>query len=447
MYSLDFFDSFGSTISLDIRGSEVMRITPRESGVNEEWISDKIRFSYDSVKIQRLSQPLFLDRSTGRYQTLTWSSAFKSIFTRFSSASSLCFFTGNFIDLETAHRVHFLSTLSRKIKLSSVANSTSKPLSKHSPDFFFNSPPSQLFKFSFVFLYAFDPRFESPIFNLRLRREVLSRSLRVITWGFRSSLNFSSIFMGNSVGSLLALYHGSSRFARYLLKSSSPFLGSFFSNNLLSRPDFGALYSIFCKISSRLSSPNPFLLGPLSFSSFGAVGAVGVPDYTFPRNSVAFIIDSDSLAMDWKNYSFVVYQGHHGDSLASKSDLILPGTVPTERNTHFINFFGLLSQFGFVAPPPGQSRSDFKIVEALGRVLFGDSPFDRLPCSSFFHYVDFKEFRYSGFHSAFSPKVVLSHVPPFSSIQDFYLSDTITRFSRVMALSSARFGLSRHSFI
>ena len=41
------------------RGSEVMRILPRlNEDVNEEWISDKTRFSYDGLKRRRLDVPM-----------------------------------------------------------------------------------------------------------------------------------------------------------------------------------------------------------------------------------------------------------------------------------------------------------------------------------------------------------------------------------------------------
>ena len=49
----------GSNIVIDHRTGEVMRILPRlNEEVNEEWISDKTRFSYDGLKRQRLTVPM-----------------------------------------------------------------------------------------------------------------------------------------------------------------------------------------------------------------------------------------------------------------------------------------------------------------------------------------------------------------------------------------------------
>lgn len=57
--SVDVLDSFGSNIRLDIRGSRVMRILPIVNNqLNQDWITDKIRFSYDALRRQRLYDPM-----------------------------------------------------------------------------------------------------------------------------------------------------------------------------------------------------------------------------------------------------------------------------------------------------------------------------------------------------------------------------------------------------
>ncbi|MEE1568385.1 MAG: NADH-quinone oxidoreductase subunit NuoG, partial [Alphaproteobacteria bacterium] len=46
--TIDALDAVGSNIQVDSRGNEVMRVLPRiNEDINEEWISDKTRFSYD----------------------------------------------------------------------------------------------------------------------------------------------------------------------------------------------------------------------------------------------------------------------------------------------------------------------------------------------------------------------------------------------------------------
>ena len=56
--TLCILDSFGSNICIDIRGTEVLRILPKyHNELNEEWLVDRSRFSYDAYKFQRLMYP------------------------------------------------------------------------------------------------------------------------------------------------------------------------------------------------------------------------------------------------------------------------------------------------------------------------------------------------------------------------------------------------------
>ncbi len=57
--SIDFHDAFGSNTQVSVRGSEILRVLPKvNENLNEEWITDKARYSYDGIKQQRLTEPL-----------------------------------------------------------------------------------------------------------------------------------------------------------------------------------------------------------------------------------------------------------------------------------------------------------------------------------------------------------------------------------------------------
>ncbi len=76
--SIDVLDAVGSNIRIDTRGAEVMRVLPRmNEDVNEEWISDKTRYSYDGLKRQRLDQPLI--RKGDEFVPVSWEEALITI--------------------------------------------------------------------------------------------------------------------------------------------------------------------------------------------------------------------------------------------------------------------------------------------------------------------------------------------------------------------------------
>ena len=66
---------WGSSIRIDTRMREVMRILPRvNDAVNEEWISDKTRQVVDGLKAKRLDRPFI--RRGGKLTPATWQEAF-----------------------------------------------------------------------------------------------------------------------------------------------------------------------------------------------------------------------------------------------------------------------------------------------------------------------------------------------------------------------------------
>ena len=82
--SIDVTDALGSNIRVDARGPEILRVLPRvNEDVNEEWLSDKARFSYDGLLRQRLDKPYV--RRDGKLRSATWEEAFAAIVGRLGS--------------------------------------------------------------------------------------------------------------------------------------------------------------------------------------------------------------------------------------------------------------------------------------------------------------------------------------------------------------------------
>ena len=56
--TIDVSDSVRSNIKVNFKETEILRILPiLNDTLNEEWISDKTRFSFDGLKINRIGQP------------------------------------------------------------------------------------------------------------------------------------------------------------------------------------------------------------------------------------------------------------------------------------------------------------------------------------------------------------------------------------------------------
>ena len=80
-------DATGSAVQLDTRVSEVMRVLPRiHEEVNEEWISDKQRYSYDGLKKQRLTMPLKRN-ADNTFEELSWDEALPLVAEKLNSSN------------------------------------------------------------------------------------------------------------------------------------------------------------------------------------------------------------------------------------------------------------------------------------------------------------------------------------------------------------------------
>jgi NADH-quinone oxidoreductase subunit G len=67
--TIDVMDGVGSNIRIDAKGREIMRVVPRlNESVNEVWISDKARFSYDGLKKRRLDRPWVRNTKTKKLE-------------------------------------------------------------------------------------------------------------------------------------------------------------------------------------------------------------------------------------------------------------------------------------------------------------------------------------------------------------------------------------------
>ena len=84
--SVDVMDALGSSIRVDTRGREVIRILPVvNDAVNEEWISDKTRQVVDGLRRQRLDRPYI--RENGRLRSASWQEAFALVAAKLKAAS------------------------------------------------------------------------------------------------------------------------------------------------------------------------------------------------------------------------------------------------------------------------------------------------------------------------------------------------------------------------
>ena len=157
-----------------------------------------------------------------------------------------------------------------------------------------------------------------------------------------------------------------------------------------------------------------------------------------------FLLGADEVDMSRLGKAFVIYQGHHGDAGAHRADVILPAAAYTEKNGTYLNMEGRVQLGRLAAFPPGDAREDWTILRALSAALGQPLHYDNLgelrqkmvaahPSLAAVGQIQAAEW------GAFGTAGALDDGPLINAVQNFYMTDPISRSSETMAACSEAF--------
>jgi NADH-quinone oxidoreductase subunit G len=147
-------------------------------------------------------------------------------------------------------------------------------------------------------------------------------------------------------------------------------------------------------------------------------------------------IDMSKIGAD----CLVVYQGHHGDAGAHRADIILPSAAYTEQDGLYVNMEGRVQKAIRAAYPPGEAREDWKIIRAISEKAGATLPYNTLselraalvkrhPHFAQIDTINPADWSYAGRKKKFS----IASEPVHYAIQNYYMTDVISRHSQTMA--------------
>lgn len=456
--SIDIFDSLHSNIRVDVRGTKIMRILPRvNSEINEDWITDKVRFSYDAFRRQRLYHPMI--RKESNFVKVSWKKIFfllKSFLTfRLKSLSPFNIFKahlGEFLDLEALYLIRkFFYLNGSNCFISYTTNYTDSSVM-----YSLNVSMKDLEKTDFCLLVDLNLRIQSPILNSKIRRLVTKANLPVYLIGYHSNFNYYAKHVSNSSSALLSMLEGSHWLSTKISKGFSSYPLILFSENVtVSSSVFSVLSTLLLNTNLIRTGWNGFGVIPLnsSFFSIQEMGFSGnhTQNSLLINHSVEWLYNYDSV-LDSKPL-LRVYQGHHGDVGASSSNAVLPSTSFIEKSSLYSNILGMVQRTKKVLFSVGDSRDDWKIINALIEVL-GFSAFRINNSAGLFSLIA----RISPFilYRRLNDSVLIKNYPLFnnffiknfvSRLNNFYLTDVITKNSKVMSLCFNKFSTKSYNFL
>ncbi|KAM9850657.1 NADH-ubiquinone oxidoreductase 75 kDa subunit, mitochondrial-like [Aulostomus maculatus] len=459
--SIDVLDALGSNIVVTTRGGEVMRILPRlNEDINEEWISDKTRFAYDGLKRQRLTQPMVKNKS-GQLVPTTWEDALTLVAGTLQGVEgqSVAAVVGGLVDAEA---LISLKDLLNRLNSDNLCTEEIFPMAGAGSDlrsnYLLNTGIAGIEEADLLLLVGTNPRYEAPLFNARIRKSWLHNELQVALVGKEVDLSYSYEHLGESAEVLQQIASGAHPFSQVLAEAKHPVV--VVGSSCLQREDGAAIMAAVSTIaqSARVSSGVEETWKVLNVlhrvaSQVAALDLGYKPGVDAIRQNppkVLFLLGADAgciTRQDLSKDSFIIYQGHHGDTGAPMADVILPGAAYTEKCSTYVNTEGRAQQTKVAVTPPGMAREDWRIIRAISELAGVTLPYETLDelrdrlaevSPNLVRYDEVEEANYFKQANELSKTVnqaVLTEplAPPQLTVKDFYMTDPISRASQTMA--------------
>ena len=377
--SIDVHDALGANIRIDSRGREVLRVLPRlNEDINEEWIDDRTRFSYDGLGKSRLDRPYVRDEETGRLREATWEEAFALIATKLAGCKphEIAALAGDLVDVES---MVALKDLMHALKSPNIDCRTDGGLynTDSRTSYLFNSGIAGIDDADAILLIGTNPRHEATLVNARIRKNWLEKRIPISLIGEAVDLTYPYEHVGTGPKDLEKLvkhYAGK-------LKAKKPMM--IVGSGVFRRDDGLAIQAMLHKAAEELgvitAEWNGFNVLHHAASRVGGLDVGFLPqengkDFVEIINSskegaikTLFLLGADEfnarVNVGWQ--TFVVYQGHHGDHGAERADVILPAAAYTEQDATYVNTEGRVQMTRRAVSPPGDAREGWSILRAL----------------------------------------------------------------------------------
>ncbi len=450
--SIDVMDAVGSSIRVDARGAQVMRVLPRlNEDVNEEWISDKTRYAIDGLRRQRLDRPFARGRN-GKLHPISWDDALKTVAgkLRKAKADRVAAIAGNQCDAES---MFALKTLMSRIGSPNLdCRQDGAKIRGARSGYLFNSTIAGIDIADSLLIIGSNPRVEAAVLNARIRRNWLATQMPVAIIGENVDLTYATQWLGDEAGLLDDVLSGKNKFAAKLKRAKRPMI--IIGMGALTRADgasvlgkarqiaeaYGVVnnkwngFNILHNAAARVAGLDMGFLpgrGGMDVDGMAAAAKAGSLD-------VLWSLGADEIEYSDFVSSFVIYQGHHGDAGAHHADIILPGAAYTEKDGIYLNTEGRVQYANRAAFPPGEAREDWAIIRAVSGAIgksigmdslaeVRDSLYEAVPHFAMPDQVGEVKWAKFGGRARFKAQ------PVTSAIKNFYMTCAISRASETMA--------------
>ena len=379
--SIDVMDAVGSNIRVDTYNWEVKRILPRlNNDINEEWISDKTRYSCDGLLKQRLDVPYI--KKNNKLQKSNWDEVIETIAKKIEETqpNEIAGHIGDMINLENS--VAFKKLFNNLQSDNLEFREKKYYINSHDKiNYIFNSSINGIEESDLILLVGTNPRREATILNARIRKAFVQKKIPIFSIGDPGDLTYEYKVIGNKTDDIKQLINKESEISKKILSSKRPIiiigesalelqsgkyifeeLKNFLLNNNFINEEWNAL-NVLAQNAATVGLLDLKLLSYTNDNNFIFFDKLNSSKFKF-----LYLLGSDNLQFK-KNNEFIVYQGSHGDRGAEMADVILPSAAYTEQNGLYSNLEGRVQECKKASYPIGESMEDWKIFNLILKKL------------------------------------------------------------------------------
>ncbi len=379
--SIDVTDALGSNIRVDTYNWEVKRILPRlNNEINEEWISDKTRYSCDGLLKQRLDTPYI--KKENKLQKSSWDEAINLLVDKIQSVKpeEIAGHIGDMTNMENALAFKKLFKIIKSDNLEfREKNFYINPNEKM--NYIFNSSIAGIENSDLILLIGSNPRHEATILNARIRKTFVQKKIPIFSIGNPGELTYDYEIIGNSSDDIKKIINQEHKFSQKLLSAKKPIiiigesalelksgpyifeqLKKFLFNNNFINNNWNGL-NILTQNASTTG-----LIDLKILKNQKEKNSSFFDDLKSKKFKILYLLGSDNLEFQ-KDNEFVIYQGSHGDRGAEIADIVLPSPAFTEQNGLYENLEGRVQEANKASYPIGDSLEDWKIFNRVIKKL------------------------------------------------------------------------------
>ena len=450
--TFDVFDGIGSSIRVDTRGKQVLRVLPRiNEDTNEEWISDKTRFAIDGLSRQRLDKVYI--KENDKLNVSDWDSALNKIKNEINKRGKdkTITLSGKFTDAETIISSKLFSE-GLGSDLYDCRFDNAQIIHGENESYKFNSSIQEVENADAILLVGSNPRWEASVLNARIRKAFIENNCKVGLIGPALDLNYAYKKISDSLGELNEILDNKSEFSEVLFNAKNPII--IIGTSAINTSEGSSVLKTCAEIAKKLpnfsESFNPLNILNQDISRVGSL-ELGFVNKVFDGNfekklkeeivlnkPVVFLLGLDEINPKSLEGSFVVYLGHHGDVNAQHANIILPSPAYTEKSSTFMNIEGRTIQTSRCHNPLGEAKEEWKIFRVLSDLLDCGIQFNNLNdvrkalINENKNFLAILETNNSS-NLSFSSKEDIKDQRLSYNISNFYMNDSISRASETMA--------------